>query len=244
MNAREPEDTHYPRRLLAAAGWVVLAIALFVLLGPRANPEGQWYRHTGVDAPLRIVDNIEVVPDAPTEDTSRLEQRREASTTQGVEAVIGDDVVADSPNPLPLQQEEGAREAHETDVQRDGDSSSRRDDPTVQIRSRREAQQAPDFVLLESVNPDYPDGVSAGTRRRTIVVSVAMYVDETGRVSETYIRSNDGGPAFADAVLRAVRKWVYKPLLIDGKPSGFWDQIRFSFTTTDPRVGDRPSAQG
>ena len=85
------------------------------------------------------------------------------------------------------------------------------------------------FVLLHVVTPAYPDGASASMRQRQIVVATHLYVDEAGNVAHAYVSRNDGGPAFERAALDAVRQWRYRPLLVDGEPTGFWDSIYVVF---------------
>jgi TonB family protein len=221
----------YAKRILAAVGMSVLVVVLVVIFGPRRNPDGEWFQRTGVAGPMVIVDNIEVVPDAPIDELSQEEQKQLAATTQGVQPVLTDRVLAENPNPLPLEQETGRFDPNDTSVDRDGSSNSRRDDPASRVRRSRSVQQSMQFVLLESVNPKYPTEAGPRLRQREVVVMVAMYVDESGHVRDAYVQKNNGGSLFAESVLTAVRKWVYKPLVINGEPSDFWDQIRFIFTT-------------
>jgi TonB family protein len=228
----------YTKRILAAVGTAVLVVVLVVIFGPRGNPDGEWFQRTGVAGPMVIVDNIEVVPDAPIDELSQEEQRQLAATTQGVQPVLTDRILAENPQPLPLEQETGRFDPNDTRVDRDGSGSSRLDDPLSRVRRSRSVQQSMQFILLESVNPKYPVEAGSALRQREVVVLVAMYVDESGHVEDAYIQNNNGGSLFAESVLTAVRKWVYKPLVINGEPSDFWDQIRFIFTTpTSPVRG-------
>ncbi len=246
MDRKLEERWGYSQRLMAAVAAVVLGLILVVLFGPQGDPEGEWYRRTGIEGPLEILDNIEVIPDTPIDEVSQEEFRQLAATTQGVDPQLTERILAENPDPRPLDQETGRGIPQDSRINRDGTSHSRQDDPQAQVRRSRAAQQSMQFVLLQSVNPTYPLQASASLRQRRIVVSVAMYVDESGHVAEAYLRGNNGGNLFAEAVLEAVRKWVYKPLLIDGMPSGFWDQINFVFTTgpPSPTASDQHPASG
>lgn len=227
MNTRGHPDP-YLRRLAAAAGLAVLVAVVAGLLGPRSEPGQQWYEHTGIEGPTLLLEDIDIVTDRDVARTDAARSLPEA--TIGVQAPVTEDIqVKDPENPVPLEQPEG----------RDGTSTQplRRADPQLsatiadgdQVEMNRPAQQSSQFVLLHSVSPAYPAGVEPALRRREIVVRVNMYVDESGRVSQAYVDRNNGGAAFEQAVLRAVTQWVYKPLVLEGKPSGFWDLLYFVF---------------
>jgi len=69
--------------------------------------------------------------------------------------------------------------------------------------------------LVTFVQPDYPPLAKA--TRIAGIVHVGFEVDETGSVTD--LRLISGHPMLAPAALAAVRKWKYRPFLVDGKPS-------------------------
>ena len=218
----------YARRLGVAALIAVTAWVAGSLLGPEANPEGEWYAHTGIEGDLRLLDAIEIVPDV--DPITMREARRLPGATEGVQTPITERVVnEDNPDQVALERPVG-RESDRSDVMRRAEPevvSELQTDEYVEMN--RASQQSRDFVLLHSVQPTYPVGVPAAVRQREIVVRVNMYVDESGRVTHAYVDRNDGGPRFERAVLEAVEQWVYRPLEVDGEITGFWDTIYFVF---------------
>ena len=216
------------RRLAVATGAAVGVGVLLVLLGPDANPDDEWYVHTGVEGEVRVLDAIEIVPD---EDPVTLrEARRMAGATRGVRSPITEKVLnPDNPEAVSPEKPRG-RESATPDVMRRVDPEARialQEDEYVE--TNRPSQHSEDFVVLHSVEPRYPPDAPPALRTRDVVVRVNMYVDETGHVSHAYVDRNEGGPRFEAAVIEAVTQWIYRPFEHEGGPSGFWDTIYFVF---------------
>lgn len=212
-------------------GAVLLAVALGIvamLLGPEANPRGEWFEHTGVQGEIQVLDAIEIVQD--DDPITAREARSMPQATQGVTTPITEKVVnEDNPDPVAVERPQG-QPSPDPMIERRVEPEVRaalQEDAFVEMN--RSAQQSDQFVLLHSVSPTYPPDAPPGLRAREVVVRVNMYVDETGHVEHAYVDRNGGGPLFEDAVLRAVTQWIYRPLVLDGEPSGFWDTIYFVF---------------
>lgn len=216
-----------------------MGIVAVVLLGPEGNPEGEWYEraHTGTRGPTLLLENIEIVTDRPEDAHTQEESHQMAHTTQGVDPRIAERILQEETlEPRPLEKPTGRPVPHPRDAPLENEGRSRQEGPREQVSMSRPAQQSAQFVLLHSVQPRYPEKATPLQRQRLIVVAVQMYVNEKGEVAHALISRNEGGPHFAEAVLRAVRQWRYEPLVIDGRPEAFWDQIRFVF-----RVGGGPA---
>lgn len=228
MSSVRPAD-HYLRRLAAMAAVAALLFVVVALLGPDGDPDREWYEHTGVSGEFQIIDvlSLERAED-PVDRASRPEIE---NATRGVDPALTEKVVQPDPlNPLPPDRPEGDYGENVRKVEPKEATRIVGENP-VELRGR--SQQSLSFVLLHVVNPQYPDGVAASLRRREIVVATHIYVDEKGQVTDAYVSRNDGGPRFERAALDAVRQWVYKPVLVEGEPTGFWDTIYFVF-----RVGE------
>jgi TonB family protein len=74
--------------------------------------------------------------------------------------------------------------------------------------------------------PNYPD--DARERGITGAVVLRAVIGADGRIKDLQVVS--GNPALADAAMRAVRKWRYKPYSLDGKPVEVETQITVNFT--------------
>jgi TonB family protein len=92
-------------------------------------------------------------------------------------------------------------------------------------------QTNPWFVLIRMVRPEYPSQATEEQRRTpVIIVEVAFFVNEEGKVTASYILSSTGGEVFNVVVLKAVNQWVYKPVYRDGQaPQGFWNRLTIRF---------------
>ena len=226
----------YAARIGGAAALAVLLAVVGALLGPDANPDGEWFEHTGFEGELQILDAIEVVQDE--DPITAREARSMPRATQGVRSPITERVVnEENPNQVDLEQPPGQYTPDPMTERRVEPERRAELQEDAYVEMDRTAQTSDQFVLLHSVQPEYPPDAPPGLRTREVVVRVNMYVDETGHVTHAYVDRNDGGPLFEDAVLDAVTQWIYRPLEIDGEASGFWDTIYFVFRggpATDP----------
>jgi len=85
-------------------------------------------------------------------------------------------------------------------------------------------------IPIRTPPPEYPkqlkrEGVSG-------VVAVSIVIDETGAViGSSVVKSTN--PDFNDATLDAVKKWKFKPALIDGKPVKMRVTLPIKFSLDD-----------
>jgi len=218
----------YGRRLAGALLLVVALGFVAVLLGPEAEPEREWFEHTGAEGEIEILDAIEVVRE--DDPMNAREARRMANATEGVPSPITEKVVNENnPEPVFREQERGQQQVDPEVLPQNDPESRNATQNDSYVEMNRSAQQSDQFVLLHSVHPAYPSGVAPALRQREVVVRVNMYVDEGGFVTHAYVDRNDGGPRFEDVVLESVKQWIYKPVVVDGEPTGFWDTIYFVF---------------
>ena len=237
---RSPDP--YLKRMGVFAALGLLGLIVGALLGPTPEQVDEFFRTTGREGPTLVLQEIDIIPDndpvsTPPRDTM-------AGATQGVQVPVEalQKPKEDATEPTPSQQVRGVVDPsqHATDIPMPGRSLAK--DQRDQIEQHRASQQSLDFILQKFVRPDYPSGAGQVDRTRTIVVWVAMYVNELGKVEHAYIERSDGGPLFEQAVLEAVLQWEYRPLVVDNQPQGFWDRQQVQFIVTrdgvETRIGD------
>jgi periplasmic protein TonB len=83
-------------------------------------------------------------------------------------------------------------------------------------------------VLVEQVPPRFPTrahrmGITEG------VVSIAYTVDEQGNVVDPQVVSADPPRVFDEAALDAIRKWRYRPKLVNGATAASRQRFTFRF---------------
>lgn len=78
--------------------------------------------------------------------------------------------------------------------------------------------------LVISVQPDYPPLAKAA--RIQGIVHASIVIDESGSVKSLSLIS--GHPMLAPAALEAIRKWKYKPFLVDGRPASIQTEVQVS----------------
>lgn len=224
----------YGRRLALMAGAALLVFVLAALLGPKGDPDREWYEHTGVRGEIQILDALSISRDSDPVDRQSIPEIEDA--TRGVDLVLTEKIVQPDPlEPLPKEDERGDYGENMRRVEEREAKKLVGENP-VELHGR--SQQSLAFILLFLVNPEYPEGIAASIRELEIVVATHLYVDENGVVAHAYVSRNDGGPAFERAALDAVIQWIYEPVLVDGVATGFWDTIYFVF-----RVGEGGSVE-
>jgi len=83
----------------------------------------------------------------------------------------------------------------------------------------------PDSKIVTKVHPEYP--LDAVDLKIHGVVKITVIIGADGRVQSARLLS--GHPLLAPAALQAVRKWVFEPTEVDGKPARVATEIDIPF---------------
>ena len=84
---------------------------------------------------------------------------------------------------------------------------------------------AADGLLLNRVEPEYPDAARRAHIQGTVTVDTLVGAD--GKVLEA--NAVNGSPQLTDAAAAAVRQWRYKPHVVNGKKVAFRTQVPVTF---------------
>lgn len=71
--------------------------------------------------------------------------------------------------------------------------------------------------LLKSVPPSYPPDAYRSRQQGWVEVTFTITAD--GKVANAKVASSQPGRVFDQAALEAVRRWTFKPRMVDGKPA-------------------------
>jgi len=89
-----------------------------------------------------------------------------------------------------------------------------------------------DPVLLEKVEPEYPEELKKARTEGVVVLSVEVLVD--GSVGDIVVAqsSETGENGFDQAAIEAVKQYKYQPFVVNGIPIKIWvrQTIRFEIT--------------
>ncbi len=77
-----------------------------------------------------------------------------------------------------------------------------------------------DFVILRMVKPIYPPDALADAREGYVLIEA--YVLSDGTVRDVYVRSAMGPRSFEDSSIDAVKQFLFKPILENGRAIPFW----------------------
>jgi protein TonB len=93
------------------------------------------------------------------------------------------------------------------------------------LRTLKVSQGVSQGMLIKKVQPDFP--AQARQLRIEGAVQLLATVGKDGNVSEVKVLG--GHPVLARAATDAVKKWKYKPYLLNGQPIEFETQITVNF---------------
>ncbi len=88
-------------------------------------------------------------------------------------------------------------------------------------------QAVRDDMVVKSVTPEYP--AKAQRRQLEGYVDLHFTVNATGEVIDATVVKAEPVDTFDDAAIRAVKKWKFKPLIIDGEPVSHRLALRMRF---------------
>ncbi len=212
---------HAGRRLAAALGVALVVILVIVLLDPGGREIARRFTPYGAEGPLRIMPEISIdegtatvyqkPKQAPQESAPIYEFEPERISPQATQAV-------------PVQPAEPRPQVDvAAEVAEDGIGE------VELLLPRATADQA--FIIRNMVRPVYPaDATEAERRRPEILVRSAVFLDATGAITAAMITYSEGGAAFDEVALAAVRQWVFEPVIRDGQPPApRWLEIPWRF---------------
>lgn len=212
------------RRLLVGAVAGVVLLILIALLGPDRDAVRRHFEFVpGAAGPLRLMPELSIDRgrDARNQEPQQFRNLWHPPPEQAPvpEARTGPPVAPPQPLPTPQPPTDAA-------IVSDPDLSLA---DAVELRLPQQTSRC--FVLERMVRPEYPIGADAAARRLPVVtVEAAFYVDETGRVTASYVISSTGGPVFDEVVLKAVNAWVFRPVEDPTcPPLGFWIRLPVLF---------------
>lgn len=191
------------RRWLAAAGIVIAALALLVLLGPRDSELVRRLAYYGAPGELEIMPEISI--DEGADQTHRLPRSLQMPPPPARLEVVPERTDDRAHETIPP-----AAEATDHVGQHVTDPADAIVDALFNesVQLLLPQQTSRDWYILRLVRPEYPVLASEQDRRRPVInVVVWIFVDPQGEVTAAQLVSNDGGDVFAQAVLDAVQQW-------------------------------------
>jgi len=209
-------ESSYRKRIVAIVPVVLLMIAALVFFTRHMEP-AELFRRVGLRGELQLMPEITIVPDVPAPDASPSERPERAEETVALDLrEVGDLEV----NPPRIESHTEEQDAHALD---DIDKV-----PSVHAPSRSEASYSDTYVIERMVKPRYPpDELKAGIEGN---VTVALLIDERGRVADATVVSSTGPAAFQVSALKAAREFLFEPpTTTDGRPTTIWVKFLVKF---------------
>lgn len=202
----------------AFGGWVVM-------LARATHPQILGYR-----GPTRMVREIDVIE--PNSVQSYFHQRRREGRRRSPEYRVLERLdLATGPDPMPVRQPEKKRDPKVTAPVEHVDLM----EPVVP--TYRDIAFSQEFVILTSVEPEYPEYELDQRIEGFVLVQVYVHPDGELRV-ESIVEARTRPPyhstrAFELAALEAAKKWRILPPLVDGEPRAAWLKLPFDFNLED-----------
>jgi TonB family protein len=213
------KEIEYRRRILIIVPFAVVLMASLLWITedvPKETLELQF----GWEGPPRTVPEITLIAGVDAFEDAREETRYRATPAVDVENEELD-IVTDQPAAAPKVEPSPLDEP-------DQNVSPRLDDQTVRTYpAHTTVPYSEDYVILDMTRPEYPpaelnNGIEGD-------VTVELFVNEGGAVENAWVMMATGSRNFETAALDAVRRFRFKPPIVDGKPSSMWIRFQIRF---------------
>ena len=115
------------------------------------------------------------------------------------------------------------------------------DDLLAELERSLPQPQSRDMVILHLVKPEYP--VSSTLAGVEGIVVFRVHVTKTGEVANAWLLRSEVDRACELAALRALRRWCYRPYIVDGEPVSFLGDQAVRFRLFDPFEESAPESR-
>jgi len=209
----------YRRRLYTCIP-ISFAIVLFLFLTSDRVSLAELDKRVGWKGEMRVLPEITVIAD--DDEHNSLERERMLTTMTSVDIDLFENPDINKPRFVNVERPE------EVEVM----DFAEHDIYNIRtIASQRRASYSEVYVILKMVEPIYPplelgDGIEGN-------VTVELLVNEEGLVEEAAVLSAIGPKSFEEASLAALRQFVFKPPVEDGKPVAMWIKFLVKFRIFD-----------
>ena len=197
------ERQGFAKRIGGAIALAIVAIVVFVLLGPDAQTVKDKFEYYGVQDDLKIMPEVSI--DNGRDMIHQLPKTLMTPPPPSHIEVEPEDLSENGTEPVPEENREPINEVL-------SDVPMPNPDADVAVNEQVELslpqQSNPDYFIKHQVRPDYPLDASEAERRMPVIfVKVAIFVDIEGNVTDAMIQATNGSQIFAEEVLRCVLQW-------------------------------------
>jgi TonB family protein len=208
-------ESDYRRRLLAAVPLSVLLVSSFFFFSD-VVPYQHIERRFGWEGATQLLPEITIVPD-----TDPFEEFRERSRHRALTALSIEEWEETGPS-------EGAKREEQPREQPEEEITPELDDEVVRVYpSHTDVPYSEDYVILHMVTPEYPVyELNQGIEGE---VTVEILVNDAGMVDHVAVVAASGPLSFEAASLKAVRKFRFKPPIVDGTRMPMWIRFQIRF---------------
>lgn len=211
-------DQKRRKRLLLFIPVGIIAIAVLLITVERTRVVDKFFS-IGYEGPMQILPEITIIDDKGMEAEIFSKERRD---------MVARDIQLFSEEEEDIEEEEPEiSTAPEKELEEQILDEVPGQDYIRTYPSHSDVPYREDYVIIHMVQPEYPK--DALDRMMEGYVLVEVYVDETGRVSEAWVRKVYGMESFERSSIEAVRQFVFKPVMENGSPQPFWVSFLVNF---------------
>jgi len=173
-------------------------------------------RQFGWEGATHLLPEVTIVPDSDPFEETREHSRRRALRALEIEEL---DEKGEA---------EGAKKEQVPEDKPEEIITPELDEEVVRVYpAHTDVPYSEDFVILEMTKPEYPvyelaQGIEGD-------VTVEMFIDDEGRVEHAWVLIATGPESFEKASLQAVRRFRFKPPVVNGNNSPMWIRFKIRF---------------
>ncbi len=212
---------------------VVLSAAAHLVLTLAAAPYGDQIplvRHIGYYGPTHILPEVSIERVA-----SDIESNARPTAGSGATGFFRVIPITITDWAVPS---EGTEAAEFCDADDDANAGN---DLLAQLERSLPQPRSQDMVVLHLVKPEYPvSSMAAGVEGAVVF---RLHVSKTGEVVNAWLLRSEVDRACERAAGRALRRWRYRPYIVDGEPAGFLGDQAVRFRLFDPFEQSAPDGR-
>lgn len=209
------KEVEYRRRVLFVAPVAMLIVAS-VFVFSDVVPYEVIEKRFGWEGATNVLPEITIIPDNDPFEELRQTSKKRAMTALEIEEW---EEKGEAP---------GAKRQKEPTVKPEDKETPELDKEVVRhYPAHTSVPYSEDYVILHMIKPVYPpyeldNGIEGD-------VTVEILVNEGGRVEEVFVLVATGPKSFEYATVNAVRKYRFKPPIVDGRSMPMWIRFQIRF---------------
>ncbi|UCH85008.1 MAG: energy transducer TonB [Candidatus Latescibacterota bacterium] len=211
----QDKESEYRKRLVFVIPLSVFLVSLLFFFSD-VVPYREIEKRLGWEGAMQLLPEITIIPD-----NDPFEETLEQSRPRAMAALEIEELEEKGPNEGTKREQVPQEEPEEIITPELDDEVVRR------YPSHTDVPYSEDYVILQMERPTYPEyELTEGIEGD---VTLEILVNDAGRVEKVWVLAARGPKSFEHASIEAARRFLFKPPIVEGRPSPMWIRFQIRF---------------